>query len=206
VIQKLLLNFKYNKMDLMRKLIYGMNISLDGCCDHTKFGGEDDGDDIHNYFRESLEGVDLVIYGRKTYELMVPFWPQVAQDQSMDEAANAFARVFAGLKRVLVSQTIDSVADQQTTIVRDNLKEEIIQLKQQAGKAISTGGVEIPARLIEWGLIDEFHLVIHPVIVGEGRRLFAEMRLPENLGLKLVASQTLGSGCVALRYEKIEKE
>jgi len=185
----------------MRKLIYGINISLDGCCDHTKFSGADD---IQDYFRELLEGVDLIIYGRKTYELMVPFWPEVAQTQSMNEAANAFAKVFANLKRVVVSQTIDSV-DEQATIIRDNLKEEVLKLKQQPGKAISTGGVELPARLIELGLIDEFHMVVHPVIVGQGRRLFTEMYLPENLGLKLVSSQTLSTGCMALRYERVGK-
>lgn len=182
----------------MRKLIYGINISLDGCCDHTRFGG---GNDVHNYFRELLENTDLVIYGRKTYELMVPFWPDVAEAHSMDETSNAFAKVFAGLKRVVVSKTIALEADTQSTVIRDNLKEEILKLKQQPGKAISTGGVAFPAKLIELGLIDEFHMVVHPVIVGQGRRLFSEMNLPENVGLKLVASQTLSSGCVALRYE-----
>ena len=186
----------------MRKLIYGINMSLDGCCDHTRFGGGDGGDAIHDYFRQLLEGADLLIYGRKTYELMVPFWPEIAQNQSMDEAANTFARVFANLKRVLVSKTIDSVDDEQTTIIRDNLREEVIRLKQQPGKAISTGGVELPAQLIEWGLIDEFHIVVHPVIVGQGRRLFADMRLLENLDLRLVGSQTLSGGCVALQYKK----
>ncbi|MEE1945978.1 dihydrofolate reductase family protein [Pedobacter sp. KR3-3] len=184
----------------MRKLIYGINISLDGCCDHTKFSG---GNDIHQYFSELLEGADLIIYGRKTYELMVPFWPEVAQTQAMDETANAFAKTFARLKRVLVSRTISSVDDEQTTIIHDNLKEEIIKLKQQPGKAISTGGIELPAQLIEWGLVDEFHILVHPVLVGQGRRLFAEMLLPENQHLKLTASQTLPSGCIALRYEKI---
>jgi len=182
----------------MRKLIYGVNLSLDGCCDHTRFGGADD---VHDYFRELLEGADLVLYGRKTYELMVPFWPEIAKTQSMDETGNAFARVFAGLKRVVVSQTIDSVDDKQTTVIRDNLKEEILKLKQQPGKAISTGGVELPAKLIELGLIDEFHMVVHPVFVGQGRRLFTEMSLPENQELKLAGSQTLSSGCVVLRYE-----
>jgi len=184
----------------MRKLVYGINMSLDGCCDHTKFGG---GDDIHDYFRELLENVDLVIYGRKTYELMVPFWPEVAKTQSMDETGNAFASTFASIDRVLVSRTVNHVDDEHTTIINTNLKDEILKLKQQPGKAISIGGVELPARLIEWGLVDEFHLVVHPVIVGEGRRLFTEMQLPENLGLKLMASQTLSSGCVALRYDKI---
>lgn len=183
----------------MRKLIYGINISLDGCCDHTKFGGADD---VHNYFRELLENVDLVIYGRKTYDLMVPFWPEIAESQSMDETSNAFAKVFAGLKRVMVSKTIELQGDSNTTVIRDNLAEEILKLKHQPGKAISTGGVELPAKLIELGLIDEFHMVVHPVIVGQGRRLFSEMTLPENLGLKLVDSKTFSSGCIALRYEK----
>jgi dihydrofolate reductase len=185
---------------MMRKLIYGINISLDGCCDHSKFGG---GNDVHNYFRELLENSDLVIYGRKTYELMVPFWPEVAEAQSMDETSNAFAKVFASLKRVVVSKTLDPAADPQTTVIHDNLKEEILRLKRQPGKAISTGGVELPAKLIELGLIDEFHIVVHPVIVGQGRRLFSEMNLPENVGLTLVASETLSSGCIALRYERI---
>ena len=87
----------------MRKLIYGINISLDGCCDHTKFGG---GDDVNDYFRNLLEDVDLVIYGRKTYELMIPFWPEVARTQSLDKTGNAFAKVFDNLKRALVSKTI----------------------------------------------------------------------------------------------------
>lgn len=184
----------------MRKLIYGINITLDGCCDHTKFTG---GDEIQDYFRELLEGVDLIVYGRKTYELMVPFWPEVAETQSMDRAANAFAKVFSGLDRVLVSRTIKEVNDKKTTLIGDNLEAEILRIKQQPGKAISTGGVELPARLIELGLVDEFHVVVHPLIVGAGRRLFAEMQLPTNLGLKLMDTQTLANGCVALRYEKI---
>ncbi|MNI54937.1 hypothetical protein D3C85_1157960 [compost metagenome] len=184
----------------MRKLIYGINITLDGCCDHTKFTG---GDEIQDYFRKLMENVDLLIYGRKTYELMVPFWPEVAQSQSMNEAANAFARVFAKLERVLVSRTIKEVNDTQTTIIGDNLKEEVLRLKQLPGKAISTGGVELPTRLIELGLVDEFHLVVHPLMVGQGRRLFAEKQLPEHLGLKLAGTQTLSNGCIALRYEKI---
>ncbi|HTN17263.1 MAG TPA: dihydrofolate reductase family protein, partial [Chitinophagaceae bacterium] len=130
-------------------------------------------------------------------------WPELAQSQSRDETTNAFATVFSSLKRVVVSKTIGNSADEQTSIIRDHVKEEILRLKQEEGKAISTGGVSLPAQLIEWGLIDEFHIVVHPVIVGQGRRLFTEMHLPENVGLQLMASQTLGSGCVALQYEKV---
>ena len=182
----------------MRKLIYGINISLDGCCDHTKFSGSEE---ILDYFRELTESVDLIIYGRKTFELMVPYWPDVVKNPSSDEAANAYARAFSSVRRVLVSGTANSV-DEQTTLIRDNLRDEIMKLKQQPGGAISTGGVELPAQLIEWGLVDEFHMVVHPVLVGAGRRLFAEMQLPENQGLKLVGTEVLTNGFVVLRYEK----
>ncbi|MBL7712311.1 MAG: dihydrofolate reductase family protein [Chitinophagaceae bacterium] len=183
----------------MRKLIYGINISLDGCCDHTRFGGAAD---VHDYFTALMERTDTVIYGRKTYELMVPFWPEVARTASMDAKGNAFAKVFAGLKRVVVSRTVEDAADEQSRIIRDQVQEEIMKLKQQPGKAISTGGVSLPAQLIEWGLVDEFHMVVHPVLVGQGRRLFTEMQLPENLGLQLRNTQVMDSGCVALCYEK----
>jgi len=187
-------------MGAMRKIIYGINVSADGCCDHTKFGGAKD---VHDYFRELLENADTILYGRKTYELMVPFWPDVAREQSMDDTSNAFARTFANLNRVVVSKTLADTDDGQTTIIRNNVRDEILRLKQQPGKGISTGGVEFPAQLIEWGLIDEFHIVVNPVIVGQGRRLFAEANLPDSLGLKLISSKTLSSGCVVLRYEKV---
>ncbi|RYD56457.1 MAG: dihydrofolate reductase [Sphingobacteriales bacterium] len=183
----------------MRKLIYGINLTLDGCCDHTKGNGSPD---VHEYFRELMEGTDLLLYGRKTYELMVPFWPEVAKTQSLDETGNAFAKTFDAIDRVVVSRTLKQVDDARTTMLQGDLKEEVLKLKEQPGKAISTGGVELPAQLIELGLVDEFHIVIQPVIVGEGRRLFTEMHMPEKLGLKLMATKTLPSGSVALRYVK----
>lgn len=184
----------------MRKLIYGINISLDGCCDHTRFGGQED---ILDYFRELLVDVDLILYGRKTYELMYPYWPEVAQAQPENEAEYAYAKAFSELDCVVVSHSLESTDNNKVRIIRDQVKEAVLQLKNQPGQAISIGGVEFPAQLIAWGLVDEFHMVVHPVIVGQGRRLFSEMVLPENLGLKLVGTKTLSSGCVALRYERI---
>jgi len=80
--------------------------------------------------------------------------------------------------------------------------EEILRLKQQPGRDISLGGVELPLQLIKAGVVDEFHIVVHPVIVGEGRRLFDGINVQEKLRLKLIESKPLPSGCVALRYVK----
>jgi dihydrofolate reductase len=183
----------------MRNLIFGINITLDGCCDHTnQFADEE----THEYWTAVLREAGLLVYGRKTYELMVPFWPDVAKTQSATKALNEFARVFDSINRVIFSRTLDSVEDQKTRLVRTDLRDEILKLKQEQGKNILTGGVDIPSQLIELGLVDEYRFVVGPVIAGEGRRLLNGASLQEKLRLKLVESKIFKSGCVALRYLK----
>jgi dihydrofolate reductase len=183
----------------MRNVIFGINITLDGCCDHTtQFADEE----VHEYWTDILREAGLLVYGRKTYELMVPFWPDVAKTQSATKALNAFARVFDSINRVVFSRTLDSAEDKTTRIVRGNLRDEILKLKQEEGKSILVGGVDIPSQLIELGLVDEYRIVIGPVIAGEGRRLFDRASLPQKVQLKLVESKIFKSGCVALRYLK----
>ena len=183
----------------MRNLIFGINITLDGCCDHTKGIANEE---VHEYFTHLMRDVDLLVYGRKTYQLMVPFWPEVAKNHSGEtKAMNDFAQAFVSNKIIVFSQTLDR-AEGNTRIVRSNLQDEILKLKQEQGKNIATGGVSIPSQLIELGLIDECRFVVHPIVVGEGRRLFDSLSLPERLQLKLVESKVFESGHVALRYLK----
>ena len=183
----------------MRKLIYAINLSLDGCCDHTKLIGTDE---VHEYFAQLIREVDVLVYGRKTYELMVPFWPDVAKNHSASSTAmNDFAQAFDSVNRIVVfSRSLDSAAGQNTRIVRNQLQDEILKLKQEDGKDILTGGVALPSQLIELGLIDEYRFVIQPFVVGEGRRLLDGVSLPKTLPLQLVESKIFNSGCVALHY------
>ena len=95
-----------------------------------------------------------------------------------------------------------SAEDKNTRIVRTNLHDEILKLKQEPGNNILVGGVDIPSQLIELGLVDEYRFVVMPIIAGEGRRLLEGVSLPERLQLKLVESKIFDSGCVALRYLK----
>jgi dihydrofolate reductase len=183
----------------MRNLIFAINLTLDGCCDHTKGGGSEE---VHEYFTNLLREVDVVVYGRKTYQLMVPFWPDVAKNHSgQTKAMNDFAEAFDSINKVVFSQTIDT-AEENTRIVRTDLKGEILKLKQEQGKNILTGGVSLPSQLIELGLVDEYLFVVHPYVVGEGRRLLDDVSLPEQLQLELVESKVFNSGGVALRYLK----
>ena len=183
----------------MRNVVFGINITLDGCCDHTtQFTDEE----THEFWTGVLREADLLVYGRKTYELVVPFWPEVARTQSATKALNEFARVFDSINRVVFSRTLDSAEDKNTRIVRGNLHDEILKLKQEQGKNILAGGVDIPSQLIELGLVDEYLFVVGPVVAGEGRRLLEGVSLPQKLQLKLVESKIFKSGCVALRYLK----
>ena len=183
----------------MRNLIFAINLTLDGCCDHTKLSADEE---VHEYFTDLMRDVDLLVYGRKTYQLMVPFWPDVAKNHSgQTKAMNDFAQAFDSIDKIVFSQSLDRV-EGNTRIVRTNLQEEIFNLKQEPGKNILTGGVSLPSQLIELGLVDEYCFVVHPVVVGEGRRLLDGSSLPERLQLRLVESKIFDSGCVAHRYSK----
>jgi dihydrofolate reductase len=183
----------------MRNLIYAINQTLDGCVDHTKqFVDEEQ----LEYFTHLIREIDLQVFGRKTYELMVPYWPDVAKNPSGTKADHEFARAFDSTKKLVFSRSLASAEDHNTRIVRTNLRDEILKLKQEQGKSILVGGVDIPSQLIELDLVDEFRFVVGPIIAGEGRRLLDGVSLPQKLQLKLVGSKILKSGCVALRYLK----
>jgi dihydrofolate reductase len=182
----------------MRNVIFAINITLDGCCDHTKMTGNEE---IHEYFTDLMRDVDLLVFGRKTYQLMVPYWPDIAKSQSETKATNEFAQTFDSINKIVFSQSLDS-AEGNTRIVRTNLRDEIVKLKKEQGNNILIGGVDIPSQLIELGLVDEYRFVVQPIVAGEGRRLLEGISLPERLQLKLVESKIFKSGCVALRYLK----
>jgi dihydrofolate reductase len=183
----------------MRKLIYAINMTLDGYFDHTN-GVPDE--ELMEYFTDLVRDADLFVYGRKTYELMVPYWPDVAKSDSETKVDKDFAEAFVSKKMVVFSRSLASAEGDNTRIVRTNLQDEVLKLKQEPGKNILTGGVDIPAQLIALGLVDEFRFVVMPVLAGKGRRLFEGVSL-EKLRLTLVESTTFkSSGSVLLRYLK----
>ena len=183
----------------MRKLIFAINITLDGCCDHTKTIADEE---LLEHYTDLLRDVDLFVYGRKTYQLMVPYWPDVLKNPSETKADHEFARAFDSTYKVVFSRSLSSVEERNTRVTRANLRDEILKLKQERGKNILAGGVDIPSQLMELGLVDEYRFVVQPIVAGDGRRLLEGVSLPEKLQLKLVETKTLKSGCVALRYLK----
>jgi dihydrofolate reductase len=183
----------------MRKLVYAINISVDGCLDHTKMLSSEE---LHEFFAQLIRNADLLIYGRITYELMVPFWPDIAKSHSMSEISNDFADAFDAVDKVVFSKSLEKVEDKKSRLVRTDLKEEILRLKQEPGGTILLGGVDLSSQLIALGLVDEYLFVVNPVIAAGGRRLMEGTGLPGGLPLKLIQTTILNSGHVALRYVK----
>ncbi len=183
----------------MSKVVFAINITADGFCGHTDGIADDE---LHYFFTRLLRNASILLYGRVTYQLMVPFWPEVARNQSESEAINEFARVFDALDMVVFSTTLKNVEGANRRLVRGDLREEVLALKQQPGKDICVGSLSLASQLSEYGLIDEYRFVVHPVVAGKGPRLFDTVKLQESLRLHLLGSETFQSGVVAHHYSK----
>ncbi|HMU14704.1 MAG TPA: dihydrofolate reductase family protein [Flavobacteriales bacterium] len=182
----------------MRPLRFSINVTLDGCYDHT-VGIPDEG--LHRNAEAYIAGTDAMLLGRKTYQLMESAWRMPPSGQWPDWMPlwmQPFARTMDAAKKYLVSSTVDT-AEWNTVMVRGDLATFVRQLKQQPGKGIGVGGVQLAHALTEMGLIDEYQIVVHPRIAGRGPTLFAG--LSKMVDLKLVGREEFSSGAVALRYE-----
>ena len=113
----------------MRKLIYAINLTLDGGCDHTN-GVPDE--EMFEYHTHLVRDADLLVFGRKTYQLMVPYWPDVAKNPSETKEDSEFAEAFVSKNKVVFSRSLESAEDKNTTIVRTNLRDEIRQAETPA--------------------------------------------------------------------------
>jgi len=183
----------------MRKVVFAINITADGYCSHTDMIADDE---LHDFFTRLLRNAGVLLSGRITYQLMVPYWPDVARNQSESGPTVEFARVFDSLDKVVFSTTLKHVEGNNTRILRANVAEEVLTLKQQLGKDIFVGSLSIASQLSDRGLIDEYHFVVHPVVAGKGPRLFDTVKPQEKLQLDFIGLKTFQSGVVALHYRK----
>ena len=183
----------------MRNTVFATNMTVDG------YFGHEDGiadEELHQYYAELLRGASVILFGRKTYQLMFPYWHTVAENQSESRATIEFARTIDSINKVVFSKTLKSVEMKNTTLSSSSPEEEVRKLKQQPGENIYVGSLSIASQLSQSGLIDEYYIAIHPIIAGKGPRLFETDGLKERLQLELAESKKFGSGVVALHYKK----
>ncbi|MFE2727306.1 dihydrofolate reductase family protein [Kitasatospora sp. NPDC059327] len=184
----------------MRKLIYGMNVSLDG---YIAAPGDDIGwsvpsDELFQFWSDQLRATDLSLYGRKLWHTMSSYWPTGDQRPDATPAEIEFARRWRDMAKVVFSSTVDTV-DWNTRLVTGDAVTEITRLKAEDGGAMDIGGATLAGAAMRAGLIDEYLLATAPVLVGGGTPFFTALDTWVNL--KLVETRTLPGGVILTRYE-----
>ncbi|MGV9536970.1 dihydrofolate reductase family protein [Streptosporangium sandarakinum] len=184
----------------MRKIIYWVHASLDGHIEgpNGEFDWPAMGPELSAHSRALSERVDTFLYGRPVWEMMSAFWPH-AESMSDDPHDLAFAPIWRRTQKIVFSTTLEA-ADWDARVIGGDLAEEVTALKRQPGRdMLLNGGASLGAALGRLGLIDEYQVIVHPVVLGGGRRLFPETK--DRLGLRLIGSRILDSRTVLLRYE-----
>ena len=179
----------------MRKLIFSINVSLDGFADHTVAIADDE---LHEFSTAQLDTMDAVLFGRKTYQLFESYWPLAPRDPKATKSIVEFANKINAMPKIVFSKTLQNADWNNTKLFKGNMIEEVSKLKQGNGKSMSVGGLSMAQTLTNLSLIDEYWILVHPVIVGQGRRLFDGIK--GRLDLKLADTSTFHSGVVVLHY------
>jgi dihydrofolate reductase len=184
----------------MRKIIYWVHVSLDGHIDGPD--GEFDwpvfGPELARYSHEENDRVDTFLYGRGVWELMSGYWP-TADEDTEEEHALRFAPVWRSTKKYVFSKTL-AEAGWNTTVLSGDLTTEVRALRSQQGKDMQlTGGTGVAKALADLDLIDEYQVVVHPVVLGGGKQIFP---LAHRFSLNLVQTRTFDGAAVLLRYTR----
>jgi dihydrofolate reductase len=155
--------------------------------------------ELSQYADELIKTVGSPVYGRVTYQLMEGHFPPVLKDPNANKHTLQHAQWLENIPKIVFSKTLNEVTWNNTLLIKDNIAEEVNKLKQQPGKdLVIFGSPGLSAVLMELGLIDEYRLTVHPIILGKGISMFANNNTKSNL--KLLDSKTLKSGVVALHY------
>jgi dihydrofolate reductase len=184
----------------MRKVIAAINMTLDGFCDHTAIIPDDE---IHQYYADLLRNAGTILYGRTTYELMT-FWQNLVKNPSGEKSMDEFAIAMDNVPKIVFSHTMKSVEWESARIAKRDLKEEVLELRQQSGKDIFVGSRSLIIQLMNLNLIDECQICVHPVIAGSGLILFEN--ISARTVLKLLKTKTFSGGAITLYYEPVNEE
>ena len=188
----------------MRKVIYALNLSLDGFIEDRN-GSLDwsyPDEELHKHFNELESNLDLHLYGRGLYENMAAFWPTADGDPSAPDFVIEYARIWKSTPNVVFSTSLDQVG-WNSRLVKGDIAEEVNKLKAEPGKDMNVGGANLASSFMQLGLIDEYRLYIHPVILGGGKPMFGQLR--DKINLQLIETHTFGSGVVLLRYRRADE-
>jgi dihydrofolate reductase len=184
----------------MGLLTFALNVTLDGCCDHREGVADDD---LHDHFTQLMDEAGAMLFGRITYELMEDAWPAVARDEKAPRASREWARKLEAKPKYVVSASRRDFPWNNTFRVEGDLQEAVKELKEKTPRGVLVGSPALSASLERLGLIDEYRLVVHPILAGHGPTLFHG--LEHRRRLELVSTKRLPSGVMALHYRRKEE-
>ncbi len=183
----------------MGKLIYGLNVSLDGFVETPEksldWAAVDD--ELHQWFNDRFRTLDASLYGRGIYELMSAHWPTAGDDPQATDVVREFSRIWLDTPKIVFSSTLENV-DWNSRLVRGDIGDELVRLRQEFQGDMEVAGATLAGSFVRRGLIDEYHLVVHPVAIGSGTPFFPPTGSPIRLRLK--ETHVFSSGVTYLAY------
>lgn len=184
----------------MRKIVLFINISLDGFISgpNNSLDWTIPDKQLHEAAIEWMKNSDLIMFGRITYQMMLDAWPAAEVDPKMPSYMVDFAKTLNPMKKIVFSKTLQKVG-WNTTLIRDFNSDEIKKIQMQEGKNITIGGANLAQKFMQHGLIDEFQLLVHPVVLGSGKPLF---NAKSSMNLELLKTKKFSSGVVMLYYKR----
>jgi dihydrofolate reductase len=187
----------------MRKIIVSEFYTLDGLIsdpkDEMQWVLSNFSEDMGKYEDELYKNADTLLLGRVTYKIFEGYWPGAAENPAAQEGDAEMSITMNNINKIVFSKTLNEVTWQNSILKKEINRDEIRKMKQEEGKnMLVIGSAEIVQQLSKLGLIDEYHLLLHPVVLGEGKPLFRNMQ--EKKDLKLASSKTFSNGVVGLFY------
>jgi len=184
----------------MRKVIAAINMTLDGFCDHTAVIPDEE---IHYHYADLLNNAGVVLYGRITYQL-IQYWQTLLNNPSGEKSMDDFAMAIDKIPKIVFSHKLKNTEWDSAKLSNQPIEEEVLELKQQSGKDIFVGSRSLIIQLMKLNLIDEYQLMVHPVVAGSGLPLFENIN--DRTILKLIKTKTFSGGAVALYYEPTKRD
>jgi len=183
----------------MGKLIYSLNVSLDGWGETTEHGLDwtTVDDELHTWFNDQTRTLDATLYGRRMYEVMAGYWPTGEDDRSA--TVREFARIWKPMPKIVFSSSLEHV-EHNSRLVRGDVGRVLDRLRQEFDGDIDVSGPNLAGQFVRRGLVDEYQLIIHPVVLGAGTPFWPQVDAP--LRLQLVEAHTFTSGAELRSYAR----
>ncbi len=181
----------------MKKIIAGINMTIDGFCDHTAGIADEE---LHQHYAELLNNADAVLYGRITFELM-EFWKTLVENPSGEKTMDDFAIAIDKIPKIVFSHTLKNTEWDSAKLATEPIEELVSELKKEPGRDILIGSRSLIVQLANLNLIDEYQLCIHPVVVGKGLPLFDKIN--DRTIFKLLKTKIFKSGAIIVYYKRI---